>query len=226
MLQLYFAGKPNTLHAGAPRERGMPCRGHGLGPTWRMWRQFLDRAHQEADFSSHHCSRLLQQRWRVSCGTLAHSKFSSKPFQPFFPMSPSHDLFNFVCMKACSYFIRSDGLHRFLLGGLCTPLRKNNEDGMDKDFLLSVDMHLFVIFCRTGSAITTGGAVSVVPDLLSNKLIVESNHSLTFCFADALSIELRKSKATSSAAWTDAQTLENVRHPLADSFFARRRTTA
>ena len=61
---------------------------------------------------------------------------------------------------------------------------------MDKYFFLFADTELFAIVCRTGSAtITTGGAALVVPDLLFSKLIVESNHSFTFCFADTLSIE-------------------------------------
>jgi hypothetical protein len=82
-----------------------------------------------------------------------------------------------------------------------------------------VDMHCFVVVCRTGSAVTTGGAASIVPDLLLNKVTsVASDHSLTLCFADTLSLKVWKLKATSSAASTDVQPLENVWHPLADSF--------
>ena len=64
----------------------------------------------------------------------------------------------------------------------CTPRRKYTKDVMDNDFLLFADTHLFVIVCRTqqSTTITTGGPGSVVWDLLFSKLIVESNHSLTF----------------------------------------------
>jgi hypothetical protein len=75
-----------------------------------------------------------------------------------------------------------------MLGGSCT-LRKYSEDVMDKDFFLAVEVHLLVICCTTGTVVTTGGAASVVPDMLCNELIVESNHPVTFSFADALSIE-------------------------------------